>query len=117
MNHHAMHRDPAMDDCIRACTDCHAICLETLRHCTEQGGAHAEPAHLALLATCADICATSADAMLRGTSAHAHTCRACAEICRLCAQSCGKMGDDAVMQRCAEACRRCADECERMAAA
>jgi hypothetical protein len=116
MSHHtAGHRDPSMNDCIQACTDCHAVCLETISHCLEQGGLHAAHEHIALMATCADICRTSADAMLRGTYAHVHTCRACAEICRLCAESCARMSDDADMQRCAEACRRCAESCERMA--
>ena len=117
MTHHTgTHRDPAMNDCIEACTRCHAVCLETIRHCLATGGRHAAPEHIALLATCADICRTSADAMLRGTAAHVHTCRACAEICRLCADACAAMGDDADMQRCAEACRDCAAHCERMAA-
>lgn len=117
MNHHAHSTsDPAMAACIGACTRCHATCLETLRHCLEQGGKHAAPEHVTLLATCADICRTSADAMLRGSAAHVHTCRACAAICRLCAESCEAMGDDDVMQRCAAACRACAESCEVMAA-
>ena len=117
MNAHAdPHRAPAMDDCIDACTRCHATCVETITHCLIRGGPHAAPAHIALLSTCADICRTSADAMLRGSDAHVHTCRACAAICRLCADACAAMGDDATMQRCAEACRRCAEHCERMAA-
>ncbi|GAB6196243.1 four-helix bundle copper-binding protein [Lysobacter xanthus] len=111
----AMPRE-AMDDCIRNCTDCHAICVATVTYCLEQGGAHASADHLSLMATCADICRTSADAMLRGADVHVHTCRACAAICRACAQTCEAMGDDARMQACAEACRRCADSCERMAA-
>lgn len=109
-------RHPAMDACIEACTDCHARCLETIRHCLEQGGAHAGAAHLALMATCADICRTGADAMLRGADVHVHTCRACMEICRRCAEACASMGEDPVMQRCAEACRRCGEQCARMAA-
>lgn len=111
-----MTRDPMMEDCIRHCTDCHAVCVETLAHCARRGGAHAAPAHLALLQTCADICRTSADAMLRGADVHVHTCRACAEICRRCADACDAMGDDPAMRRCAEICRACADSCARMAA-
>lgn len=117
MTHHAAEqRDDAMNACIRHCTDCHAVCLETIAYCLEQGGAHAGAAHIALMATCADICRTSADAMLRGTDVHVHTCRACAEICRRCADACAAMRDDAAMQRCAEACRRCAESCASMAA-
>ena len=108
------HRDPALNECIDHCTECHAACIETISHCLSQGGAHTNPDHIALMAVCADICATSANAMLRGASAHTITCGACAEICRDCADSCDEMGDDPVLQRCAELCRRCADSCEAM---
>jgi hypothetical protein len=112
-----MHHDAAsLADCIRACSDCHETCLRTIRHCLERGGRHAHAGHLALLATCADICRTSADAMLRETPMHRHTCAACAEICSACAEECEALADDEAMRRCAEACRRCAESCRRMAA-
>ena len=115
-DHASTHSDADMDECIRNCTDCHALCVATIRYCLEQGGRHADPAHIALMQTCADICRTSADAMLRGADVHVHTCRACMEICRRCAEDCASMSDDERMQRCAEACRRCAESCARMAA-
>jgi hypothetical protein len=116
MTHHtAEHRSPQMNECIRNCMDCHAICLETITYCLEKGGQHASHEHIALLSTCADICTTSADAMLRGTEVHQFTCGACAEICRRCAEACERMGDPE-MARCAEICRRCADSCAAMAA-
>lgn len=116
MTHHsAAHRSHEMNDCIESCTECHATCLETINHCLSMGGKHAAPAHVALLATCADICATSADAMLRGAEIHSVTCGACAEICRQCAVACEGFGDDPEMQRCAETCRRCAQSCASMA--
>ena len=110
------HDSAAMRECIDHCTHCHATCVATIRHCLEQGGVHADAAHLSLLQTCADICRTSADAMLRGDAAHVHTCRACADICRRCADACNAIADDAHMRECADACRRCAESCERMAA-
>lgn len=116
MTHHsAEHRSREMNECIRACTECHAVCLETITWCLDRGGEHAAAAHIALMATCADICATSAAAMLRGTEAHRFTCGACAEVCRACAAECAKM-DGAEMARCAEACTRCAEQCAAMAA-
>lgn len=116
MTHHsAEHRDPGMNDCIDNCTQCHAICLETINYCLGKGGKHAAQEHISLLAACADICATSADTMLRGAAVHTVTCGACAEICRQCADACERMGDDAEMERCAEMCRRCADSCAAMA--
>lgn len=117
MSHHsAEHRSPEMNACIDNCTQCHAICLETINHCLSMGGKHAAPDHISLMATCADICATSADAMLRGAAVHEFTCGACAEICRRCADDCASMAaDDPEMQRCADACRRCAESCAAMA--
>ena len=116
MSESTRHGTQSMDDCIRACTECHETCLRTIDHCLRMGGPHAAPDHIALLATCADICRTSADAMLRGTHVHRHTCAACAEICDACARACEALGNDEAMRRCAEACRRCADSCRRMAA-
>lgn len=116
MTHHtAAHRSQAMNDCIDACVQCHAICLETINYCLGESGKHAEAGHIGLMSTCADICSTCADTMLRGASVHTATCGACAEICRQCATSCDSMGDDPDMKRCAEACRRCADSCGAMA--
>ena len=105
-----------MQRCIEACTRCHGVCLETITHCLEMGGKHAEPAHIRLLLDCADICQTSADYMLRGSDLHGRTCAVCAEVCERCAQSCERMGDDAQMQACAEVCRSCAESCREMAA-
>src|SRR5690606_39356765 len=104
-----------MDERIHNRTKCHAIGRETINYCLSKGGAHAAPEHIALLATCADICATSADAMLRGSSARNVMCGACAEICRQCAAACEAMNDPE-MARCAEVCRRCSNSCSAMAA-
>ncbi|PJJ99519.1 ferredoxin [Lysobacteraceae bacterium NML91-0213] len=114
---HASTQPGQHDDCIEACTRCHAICLETIAHCLRQGGRHVEPAHMTLMMACADICRTSADTMLRGADVHVHTCAACAAICRACAESCAALADgDPAMQRCADACAECARHCEEMAA-
>lgn len=116
MTHHsAAHRPQAMNDCIDNCTQCHAICLETIDYCLGKGGTHAAPDPIALLSACADVCATSADTMLRGATVHPVICGACAEVCRQCAAACEAMGEDAEMKRCAEVCRRCADSCTAMA--
>ena len=105
----------AMQTCIDACVSCHQTCLHSVRHCLEMGGTHADPAHIALLLDCAQICATSADFMLRHSDQHQTTCRACADVCQACAVSCAAIGDDEMMKRCAEECRRCAERCATMA--
>jgi len=66
---------------VDACHECHRICLETVKHCLEMGGRHAEAAHIRILLDRAQVCATSADFMLRGSDLHAATCAACAEVC------------------------------------
>lgn len=105
-----------MRQCIEHCTDCHRICLETITHCLQIGGKHAEAKHIRLLADCTQICQTSADFMIRGSEFHGRTCGACAEICAACAEDCRKLagGNDQQMILCAEMCERCADSCRRM---
>ncbi len=116
MTHHSEdHRSQAMNECIDNCTQCHAICLETINYCLGTGGAHPAPEHIALLAPVPGTCAPSADALLRGASAPSVVCSACAEICRQCADACDAMNDPE-MTRCAEVCRRCAESCSAMAA-
>jgi len=104
-----------MRECVTNCQDCGALCLETISHCLELGGRHAEARHIKTLAQCAEICRTSAAFMLLGSDTHSRTCALCAEICRACAESCEQFGDDPLMKRCAGLCRRCAESCDRMA--
>jgi len=104
-----------MRDCVEECQSCHAACLETVTHCLQKGGRHAETSHIQLLLDCVDICRTSADFMLRGSDLHTLTCGTCAQVCERCAQDCDQMGDDEMMRRCAEACRRCAASCRQTA--
>ena len=104
-----------MQECIDECLSCYSICEQTIQHCLELGGKHAEQQHIRTMQDCAAICRTSADFMLRSSPFHNRTCGICAEVCRACERECRKMGDDEMMQRCADACRKCAESCERMA--
>lgn len=105
--------DPAMQACIKACEDCHRICLTTaMRYCLEMGGEHVEPEHFRLMVSCAEMCQTSANFMLTASTAHRSTCRACAEVCDACAKSCEQMTG---MEECAKTCRSCAQSCRAMA--
>jgi hypothetical protein len=106
--------DERMVACIRECTNCHAVCLETVTHCLQMGGPHAEANHIRLLLDCAEICQTSANFMLRNSDLHGLTCGVCADVCERCAEDCARFTDDDVMQRCAETCRRCAASCREM---
>lgn len=112
--HHDTHGQD-LARCIEACTECHAICEHMIhQHCLQRGGRHVAPAHLTLMADCAEICRVSAGFMLRGSPRHLLTCQACAEICEACAKDCEEVGD---MHDCVQACRRCAEECQAMVAA
>ncbi len=113
---HAHTSDASSTECIDACTDCRAVCLETMNHCLIKGGKHADAEHIRTLLDCADICNVSAGFMLRESSLHGEVCRACATVCNACASSCDAMADDEEMKRCAEVCRECAKSCEKMAA-
>ncbi len=104
-----------MQQCIDECLKCHAICLDTVTYCLEQGGKHAKASHIRTLLACAEICQTSANFMLLGSELHTRTCAVCAEVCEQCAESCEQMGADARMKACAEECRRCAEICRQMA--
>ncbi len=104
-----------MEECIQACTNCHHICLETISHCLQMGGKHAESNHIRLLLDCAQICQTSADFMLRGSDLHPRTCGVCAEVCERCADDCERVDpNDTQMRACADVCRRCAASCRQM---
>jgi hypothetical protein len=106
-----------MSDCINHCRMCWQRCTETTQHCLKMGGKHAEQSHIALMLTCARMCATSAEAMMLGTAQHKETCRACAAICRACAADCRRIGQgDETLENCAVTCDQCAASCERMAA-
>jgi hypothetical protein len=106
-----------MQRCIKNCTDCHNICRDTLTHCLERGGEHAQADHIWLLMDCAEMCMTSAHFMMHNSELHGATCSACAEVCDRCAEDCARFSDDRLMQACADMCRRCADSCRQMATA
>ena len=117
MPSHATHQTSgSMQQCIDECLNCHSICLETVTHCLQKGGPHAEANHIRLLLDCVEICQTSANFMLRGSDLHTRTCAVCAEVCQRCAEDCERIDpNDSMMKACADACRRCAESCERMA--
>jgi hypothetical protein len=105
----------ALEACIRECTACHDLCVETAQWCLEQGGPHAAPDHVRFLLDCAEICQTSANFMLRKSELHALVCDACAEICTRCAEDCERFSGDSRMEQCAAVCRSCAESCRNLA--
>ena len=104
-----------MQSCISKCHECHQVCLETLTHCLDKGGKHAEAAHIRLLIDCARICDLSADFVIRKSPFGEKACYLCGDICEKCAASCESIGDDEQMRRCAHVCRQCAESCRETA--
>ncbi len=103
---------PPMQDAIKACLDCHSMCLQMATgYCLERGGRHVEQKHLRLMLNCAELCQTSANFMLSNSPLHGRVCLICAEVCEACAKSCDQVGD---MRECAEECRSCAKSCKAM---
>lgn len=41
-----------MQQCIQECTTCHQVCVNTMRHCLQKGGSHAQADHIRGLADC-----------------------------------------------------------------
>ena len=118
MSHHLTglpHIDEQMHECIDNCSDCHDVCVATIRYCLDQGGDHASPGHIEAMLDCAATCDACRDLMLHGSELHHASCALCARACERCAESCESFGDDEVMSRCAELCRRCAASCRQMA--
>ncbi|MBZ0157079.1 MAG: four-helix bundle copper-binding protein [Alphaproteobacteria bacterium] len=107
--------DPKVHDCITDCLKCDTICTTSITHCLDKGGKHADPAHIALLIDCAEICRTSADFMGRSSSFSNSSCDLCAQVCDQCAASCEQFRDDQMMRMCAENCRATANSCREMA--
>ena len=101
-----------MQDAIKACLDCHSMCLQmAMNFCLAQGGRHVEQKHLRLMLNCAELCQTSANFMLSNSPLHGRVCAVCAETCEACAKSCEQVGD---MRDCVEECQRCAKSCRAM---
>ena len=104
--------DSPMQEAIKACLDCHSMCLRmAMTYCLEQGGRHVEQKHLGLMLNCAELCQTSANFMLSDSPLHGRVCAVCAEACDACAKSCEQVGD---MRECVEECRSCAKSCRTM---
>jgi hypothetical protein len=104
--------DEMMTECLRNCTECHNVCLQTAVDNEVAGQIKAED--LKLLINCAEICRSSADFLNTNSPYHRDVCRTCAEICDACAKMCERSAIP-VMKSCAPICRTCAESCRRMA--
>ena len=108
---------PALSAEVRAsisdCLACYSACTEAVTYCLEQGGAHADSAHIRLLLDCAAMCRTAADFMLRNSDCQSNVCTLAAEVAAACARSCAGLKDDPRMKAVADACLRCASSCKQ----
>lgn len=109
---HQSRMESPMQDAIKACLDCHNMCLRMATgYCLERGGRHVEQEHFRLMLNCAELCQTSANFMLSDSPLHSRVCLICAETCEACAKSCEQVGD---MRECVEECQSCAKSCRTM---
>ena len=115
MPHAMTQARPELDRCIRDCLDCARSCYETITHCLELGGEHAEARHINALLDCAQICETTAAFMARVSELHPKVCAICADACERGAKECERFPDDKMMAECAEICRQTANSCRTMA--
>ncbi|HEU0085462.1 MAG TPA: four-helix bundle copper-binding protein [Candidatus Paceibacterota bacterium] len=107
--------DKKIQQCIDDCNKCAEVCEETLEHCKEMGGEHADPVHISLMEDCIEICKTSESFMQRDSAHMEHICKECAEICEECADSCESIDPRSdKMMASVEACRACAKSCREM---
>lgn len=109
-----LERSDVVNRRIGACKDCHAVCTETMFHCLNMCGKHAEMSHVRLMRDRADICEQSEDRMLRGSELMNQACRMSADVCDSCAESCDAF-DDQAMKTCAQTRRDCASVCREVA--
>jgi hypothetical protein len=108
---------PDVQQCIKECQDCHAICAETVTQCLTIGDQQMGPRTIAVLLDCAETCHISEDSMLRDSPLMQMLCGACAEVCDACATECERVQGDMQMKDCAARCRSCAQTCRKMATA
>jgi hypothetical protein len=109
------HLTEPMQGCLEMCDECRRVCLSTMAHCLEKGGAHADADHIRTLLDCAEACQTSASFLARGSELHTEISMISAEACEVCAESCEGFRGDREMAECADVCRRCAETCRQMA--
>lgn len=96
--------------CVQACMECAALCHQTVMHCLEMGGRHAQPLHIRHLLDCAELNQSHASILLRG-GRRDHLVQSMIEIASDCAASCDQFVDDVDMRDCAASCRRCVEAC------
>ena len=100
-----------VESCALACGNCSRTCLKQVRHCLEIGGDDEDPAHVAMLLTCANVCRTAAELMAINSEWYPTLCDLCAQVSEECADACATMDQ---MEVCVTACRQCAQACRIM---
>lgn len=102
---------PEAKECVDRCLECARVCTETVAHCLEEGGIHAEREHISLLHLCADMCTITARALVLLRDHHERFCNLCAEIAEVCEKNCDSYTGDHPMKMCAKVCHDCAQAC------
>ncbi|GLW96590.1 four-helix bundle copper-binding protein [Microtetraspora sp. NBRC 16547] len=97
---------PEMQKCIDRCMEVHSICEQTMTHCLQQGGKHADMAMMGALMDCSDMTRMCGDMMMRQSPMAMDLAAMCAQAADRCAEMATSVGGgDPMMKKCADACR------------
>jgi hypothetical protein len=112
---HPHHHDKVHGDCLKACTECAAVCSETFHDSLEHlKDGHKEHAHVTeLTLDCQEFCTLAAELMGRESPLMGLACVACADACKACAEECQKH-DQKQLKECVVACLVCEKACRAM---
>ncbi|MEV0967957.1 hypothetical protein [Microtetraspora glauca] len=107
-----------MQKCIDMCMEAHSCCEQTMTHCLQQGGKHADMAMMGALMDCSDMTRMCGDMMMRQSPMAMDMAGMCARAADRCAEMAMPMSTgDPMMQKCVDACRACAQAARAVAPA
>lgn len=95
----------------RSCSQCAAICEETLSYLEKKGGKYAEAGNIQKLKDCITLCKASADLQNRQSPHAKKLLEVCHQVCLDCAKMCQDLNDPKLAD-CVKSCQECSSCCE-----
>lgn len=113
-----MDEDPdlpeGLRDCFRNCLTCAEACMQAaMNWCLDSGNSQFDDRTFRLLLSCADLCKVTATVIRRQVPEHVAICATCADVCTACVKSCESSAE---MEDLTAACRQCAACCRALVA-
>ncbi|WP_433224396.1 four-helix bundle copper-binding protein [Microtetraspora malaysiensis] len=107
-----------MQRCIDKCMEVHSCCEQTMTHCLQRGGKHADMAMMGALMDCSDMTRICGDMMMRQSPMAMEMASLCARAADKCAEMAMSMSDgDPMMQKCANTCHEFVQMARKMSPA